>query len=469
MESIESPADVERLLRAVHALDPDTDGPQRLAWIRELSALANAVDAAIASLVAEHHLAEHARQNHLPESDRARHVPTEIALVRGISRSAAERESSSSVRLVHRLPQTMAAWRAGVITTRAARATSAGARHLTAAQCRLLDQQLAPQLPLLKPATVAHRVEALVNELDPDGALARGRAEESERRVTLRSAGNGMAYLSVYDTVARVTAEMKTLKGAHEQRQLGAAPVPGKGACYADTVFQRLTGCTDPTMIPIRVHVVMSADSLLGHTDHAATVGEPGSDVSLPAEQVRQWIRANRADPEFVRWLTDPSGEFITATERAGRYYTGHLRRFITTRDRLCRGPNCSSPITEIDHARRWADGGATTAHNAQGLCQACNLAKESMTVTAVPPRRSGGPPGHRWTTPNGLTYDSHPPPPAGDPIRHREWRLDQAIRTMPDRFGKTHTGRTEPPGNRPALLLTNSLPSASVSRRART
>lgn len=430
MEELASPEDLEQILRAVHALDIDEDGPGRLAWIRELTTLTNAVDALISTLIAAHHDAENTAA---PEGDRARYVPTEIALVRRITRSAAERETAASTRLAAHLPRTMAAWPAGLIDERAARAVASGARHLNAEQCRLLDHQLAPQLPLLKPGAITGRVETLVAELDPDGALDRARGEEAERRVTIRSAGNGMAYLSVYDTTDRITAEMKALKNAHEARQLGTAPVPGRGACYADAAFEKLTGLPDRAHIPLRIHVVMPASSLLGHTEHAANTDDG---IPVPADLVRHWIRANRADVEFIRWLTDDTGHYLTATEQRGRYYTGHLRDFVTTRDGLCRGPNCSSPITQIDHATRWADGGATTASNAQGLCQACNLAKEAMTITPVPPVHDGGPPGYRWTTPNGLTTDSHPPPPAGDPHRDREWRLAQALHTMPYTFG---------------------------------
>jgi hypothetical protein len=57
-------------------------------------------------------------------------------------------------------------------------------------------------------------------------------------------------------------------------------------------------------------------------------------------------------------------------------------------------------------------DGGHTSAGNGQGLCQACNLAKQAPDWEAQP--RPG--PRHTvtTTTPTGHTYTSTSPPPPG-------------------------------------------------------
>jgi hypothetical protein len=51
----------------------------------------------------------------------------------------------------------------------------------------------------------------------------------------------------------------------------------------------------------------------------------------------------------------------------------------VGVRDGACRTPWCDAPIRHVDHTRRVADGGPTTVANSQGLCEACNLAKEAV------------------------------------------------------------------------------------------
>ena len=64
------------------------------------------------------------------------------------------------------------------------------------------------------------------------------------------------------------------------------------------------------------------------------------------------------------------------------------------------------------DHVTDWADTGTTDATDAQGLCEACNHAKQAPDWHA----RSSPGPGHtvEMTTPTGHTYTSHAPPLVG-------------------------------------------------------
>jgi hypothetical protein len=89
------------------------------------------------------------------------------------------------------------------------------------------------------------------------------------------------------------------------------------------------------------------------------------------------------------------------------RHFDGGLRRFVVYRDRLCRTPWCGAPIRHVDHILRAAAGGKTRAGNAQGLCEACNLAKEAPGWAASP--QSDG--GIVTRTPTGHNYRAQPPP----------------------------------------------------------
>jgi hypothetical protein len=85
------------------------------------------------------------------------------------------------------------------------------------------------------------------------------------------------------------------------------------------------------------------------------------------------------------------------------------VRQVIILRDQYCRTPWCAAPIRQSDHARPVAGGGQTTFENGQGLCEACNYAKNAPGWT-VQPGPGGTSESVIITTPTGHTYTSRPP-----------------------------------------------------------
>uniref|UniRef100_UPI0030FB84E6 HNH endonuclease n=1 Tax=Nocardioides salarius TaxID=374513 RepID=UPI0030FB84E6 len=81
-------------------------------------------------------------------------------------------------------------------------------------------------------------------------------------------------------------------------------------------------------------------------------------------------------------------------------------------RDQSCRTPWCDAPIRHRDHVVPDHAGGPTSGGNGQGLCEACNQAKEAPGFTAT---------AHdgvvTTTTPTGHQVRSRAPAlPPGDP-----------------------------------------------------
>ena len=66
------------------------------------------------------------------------------------------------------------------------------------------------------------------------------------------------------------------------------------------------------------------------------------------------------------------------------------LARFVRLRDQICRTPWCDAPIRHTDHPTRDDEGGATSAENGQGLCEACNYAKQAPGWRARPSPTAG-------------------------------------------------------------------------------
>ncbi len=107
------------------------------------------------------------------------------------------------------------------------------------------------------------------------------------------------------------------------------------------------------------------------------------------------------------------------------RSFAGNLRRFVGVRDGLCRTPWCGAPIRHVDHVRRAADGGETSARNGQGLCEACNLAKDALGWRSRA-RESGS---VETVTPTGHRYLSRVPPSPAARGRSAHSRLDAVFR----------------------------------------
>ncbi len=129
-------------------------------------------------------------------------------------------------------------------------------------------------------------------------------------------------------------------------------------------------------------------------------------------------MRAHDADP----------GELVAADARAAALFaSGSLGTFIAPPARYTaatpRGATRRSRHT--DHAEAHADGGPTSADNGQGLCEACNHAKQAPAWQA---RSSPEGDGHQvvTVTPTGHVYGSAPPVLVT--IRETPIRLDYVL-----------------------------------------
>ena len=289
--------------------------------------------------------------------------------------------------------------------------------------------------------------------LDPAAVVRRARRAESERCVTLRPAPDTMTYLTALLPVAQGVAVYAALTRAadaaiaspgacgrpeaetprtHRRGQpdvsdrLGvesgsngdadgarAGARGGRGQIMADTLVELVTGQASASAVPVTVNLVMSDAALLGagHESGWLLGGGP-----VPAQVARELVSAGLdADAAWLRRLyADPGGDLVAMTSRA-RFHPEALAEFLRIRDQgICRTPYCGAPVRHIDHIVPAASGGSTTATNGEGLCVACNLAKEAPGWARQPVEGAGSglSPGHpvRTTTPTGHQYLSHVP-----------------------------------------------------------
>lgn len=247
---------------------------------------------------------------------------------------------------------------------------------------------------------------------DPAAFVRRAAHAENERTVTLRPAPDTMTYLTALLPVAQGVAAYAALRRAADSGR-AAGDGRGRGQAMADTLVERLTGQAAADAVPVTVSLVMSDAGLLASGHGAAVLDGYGT---VPA-QVARTLVANGLDADAA-WLrrvyTDPRGRVVAASSRE-RFHPEGLASLLRVRDQgTCRMPYCDAPIQHLDHVLPAELGGPTDAENSQGLCEACNHAKQAPGWRQ---ETSEGAARHTvvTTTPTGQVYRSvapEPPPP---------------------------------------------------------
>ena len=268
--------------------------------------------------------------------------------------------------------------------------------------------------------------------LDPHGFVARTRGAHQDRRVTLRPAPDTMSRLTGFLPVAQGVAAKAAL-GREADRLRAAGDPRSRGQIMADTLVERVTGQAVAAGVPVEVHLVMTDATLLARRRRARRPGRrrPDPRAGRPRPDPRHRDADGLAAPALHPPRRRDAGRDGLPAPRVPR--TAAPAALV--RDQYCRTSWCGAPVRHADHVTAWADGGATSEANGQGLCEACNYAKQAPGWHARP-----GPDGAgdlvETTTPTGHTYTSRPPPlpgPRRPPIPthpDRRW-LDEHDRSL--------------------------------------
>jgi hypothetical protein len=338
---------------------------------------------------------------------RCRSLGQEVGLARQESPVRGRQHLGLALVLAHEMPHTLAALTRGEISEWAATLIARETAVLSRAHRAQVDTELAGQLTGAGDKRIADTARAIGYRLDPGSAIRRVRGAETDRRVGLRPAPDTMSNLTALLPVAQGVACYAALKkDADTKRATGDTRT--RGQIMADTLVERLTGHTTATSIPVEINLVMTDTALLAGNHAPAHLDGYGP---LPAPLARTLVRD--ADTAWVRRLyTRPTTGDLVAMDSRRRTFDGQLRKLLVLRDQTCRTSWCDAIVRHADHITRAADGGPTTTDNGQGLCEACNYAKESPGWQT---RRRRGP-GHlvETLTPTGHRHRSRAPDPPG-------------------------------------------------------
>lgn len=427
----------------------------RVDLVAELEAVKAAVCAAQADLAVALDASTRCREAdaEVPAARRGRGVAAQLGLARHESPHRAQVLLGLGKDLHAHLPHTRVALREGRISEHAATLVARETGCLDRDGRAAVDAAVCGDPDLLDGLGTARLVGELrrrVCAADPAAVTRRARKAESQRHVSLRPAPDTMTYLTALLPVAQGVAAYTALsRGADTARATGAGD-RSRGQVMADLLVQRLTGQARAQDVPVTVDVVISDAALLSAGHEPAVIPGHGpvpaqvaremvaasldadstdstdSTVAAPAPAARATTARRGTGGTWLRRVyADPTGQLVALSSRR-RFTADGLAALLRVRDQgLCRTPWCDAPARHHDHVVDAARGGPTTDHNTQGLCQACNHAKQApgwAARTLPGPRHTV-----ETTTPTGHRYRSRAPAPP-TPARNAPARNAPAV-----------------------------------------
>jgi hypothetical protein len=414
-------ATVQAWTRRLLDVARDATDAERIDLLRALEGLTCAAAGAQAVVTADFDASQraHAAARGVPAERQGRGIASQVALARRESPHRGQQHLGLAKVLQAEMPHTRAALRAGKVTEWRATLLARETACLSLADRQTVDRALAGDADALAEYGERELVTAarkLAYQLDPEAYVARRRRAESERRVTLRPAPDVMSILSATLPVAHGVAVLAALR--READRLSAqGDSRSRGQLMADTLVACVTGAVagaegGAPVVPVSINLVMSQAALLQGTDEPAHLHGV---EAIPADLARQLVRdsvAAGARTWLRRLFTRPGNGQLVAMESRARLFPAAMARFLELRDQTCRTPWCDAPIRHHDHVEAHEAGGPTSARNGQGLCEACNLAKEAHGWQARP--RPGPRHAVETVTPTGHRYTSRAPAPPG-------------------------------------------------------
>ena len=272
----------------------------------------------------------------IPASRQGKGLGDEIALARNESPFAGSRFLGLAVALNDSMPNALAALTAGRVNERAVGLLRSEVETLSEPDRERVDTALAPEYGDLPIKELTARARALAYQADPNTVLKRFEKAVSERRVSVRPAADGMAFLTAllptpqafackkalrdaaatanttpteggvemplfYGSPAQQAAQQTAWLADHANDHAGGVVprMPRSAAqAEADILVERLTGQTTPEAINVELVLLM--------TDHAALgVSRANIQAAIAAQH------AHETDPP-----SSPGGTTHTANER---------------------------------------------------------------------------------------------------------------------------------------------------------
>lgn len=293
---------------------------------------------------------------------------------------------------------------------------------------RAFDESLTGQAGSLAPGRFRTRARAVRERVHPESLTDRRARAMKDRYVWVRPDLDGMATLTALlpaehahaidnhlETTARHLAaqpdEQRTLAqlraDAFCDLMASADPAHADDTAHTDTATP--TGGVAPANtvvhgITATVNLTIPALALLGHSDEPATLDGYGP---IDLDTARELAGTATS---FVRVLTHPVTGTILDIDRKTYRVPADLKRWLRVRHPTCVFPGCQKPSShcDIDHRKRWTDGGTTSAENTAPICERHHTLKDETQWGMHADPTTGE---ITWTSPTGNEIPNDPPP----------------------------------------------------------
>lgn len=329
---------------------------------------------------------------------------TELACILRLPERTAESLVAESEALMHELPATREALRAGEISYRHAQTMIDHASSLAVEVRAGFEAEVLPHAKTLSVAKFDRKARTARERTDPETIASRHTASVLNRSVQFQPARDGMAWLNAYLPVAtalaaynRISDTAISLQGPDEPRTLTQL----RADVFADLLIDSVTPSGLGHGVRANVHVTVPVMTLLGHSE------EPGSLEGYgPIDPDTARRLAGRA-PSFTRLLTHPETGCVLSVGRERYKVPKDLRRWLRVRDETCRFPGCNRGAVrcDLDHAKDWQYNGRSDHDNLAHLCPAHHALKHDSAWTVTHTQDAT----LDWVSPSGHQHSTEP------------------------------------------------------------
>lgn len=298
------------------------------------------------------------------------------------------------------------------------------------------DETLADAATSLAPGRFRTRARAVRERVHPTSLTERRARAMEDRGVWIRPDLDGMATLTALLPAEKAHA-LDDLLESHARHLAGRSGDTRTVEHIRADVFCDLSATTSATCdvaddprsrpgngITATVNLTIPALTLLGRSDEPATLDGYGP---IDIDTARELAGTATS---FVRVLTHPVTSTTLDVDRKTYRIPADLRRWLRVHHPTCVFPGCQKPAgrCDIDHRKRWSDGGTTSAENTAPLCERHHVLKDETlwrlhratktgTTTGSDARAATGNDAGTavgelsWISPSGNTIPEDPPP----------------------------------------------------------
>ena len=339
---------------------------------RQTSWLQAAMQRAIVAVAGEHPSQNETIWGGVDDAERE-----DVAVALRLSGSSAQSRIDVARILIHHLPNTCSALASGDISpahaTTIARETASAIRDgLSPLAIYAIEEKALAHAEFHTPAQVANKVRSTLAKIAPEEFEDSVATARDTRRVTCYRDTDGLstivAILPSEDAQIVMSAiESFVLRGQDELSDPRSMDMKRADALstLASWALEQSQTEVRTHRRPITVNVTIDLPTLLGLAENPGQLAGYGA---IPASLARSLA----SDSRWRRFITDPMTGALLDFGRESYEPPQPLVDFLLARDRTCRFPGCRAPahLSDIDHAKSWESGGATSAENLGALCR---------------------------------------------------------------------------------------------------